>query len=174
MLTNANFLAAIVTINTIAEQLKFDYDDVYLSYLPLAHVFDRLGVHTLLSCGGQIGFFGGEILKVVEDLQLLKPTVFASVPRLLNKVYDRVMAGVEEKGFGKRFMFYQGLHTKQYYNKNYGSVTHSVFDRLVFSNARERLGGRVRVMITASAPISAKVLSFLRNVFCCPIIEAYG
>lgn len=68
VLTNANFLAAIVTINTIAEQLNFDQDDVYLSYLPLAHVFDRLGVHTLLSCGGQIGFFGGEILKVVEDL----------------------------------------------------------------------------------------------------------
>lgn len=45
---------------------------------------------------------------------------------------------------------------------------------MVFSTAKERLGGRVRVMITASAPISAEVLAFLRCVFCCPIVEAYG
>ena len=91
---------------------KFGPEDVYISYLPLAHVFDRLGVHTFLGSGGSIGFFGGVILKIIDDLQILKPTVFPSVPRLLNKVYDRVVAGVNEKGGFKKFMFYQGLHTK--------------------------------------------------------------
>ena len=87
MLTNANFLAGITNIMTIAEKLRFNPDDVYISYLPLAHVFDRLGVHTMLAVGGQIGFFGGKILEIVEDLKILKPTVFVSVPRLLNKVF---------------------------------------------------------------------------------------
>jgi len=49
-----------------------------------------------------------------------------------------------------------------------------VFDRVVFSKAKERLGGRVRIMVTASAPISGNVLSALRCIFGCPIVEAYG
>lgn len=113
-------------------------------------------------------------MKITEDLKILKPTVFPSVPRLLNKVYDRVMAGVQEKSAFKRFMFYQGLETKKYYNSHNGWTNNTVIDYLVLSQARERLGGNIRIMITASAPISAEVLSFLRCVFCCPIIEAYG
>lgn len=49
-----------------------------------------------------------------------------------------------------------------------------MYDRIVFNKAKERLGGRVRVMITASAPIADNILAFLKCVFCCPIIEAYG
>ena len=60
-------------------------------------MFDRLGVHAMLMNGGSIGFFGGKILQITDDLQLLKPTVFASVPRLLNKVYEKVLAGVQER-----------------------------------------------------------------------------
>ena len=174
MLSNENFLAAITNILFMASIFKFGPDDVYISYLPLAHVFDRLGVHTMLSEGGSIGFFGGVILKITDDLKLLKPTVFPSVPRLLNKVYDRVLAGVNEKSTFKKFMFHQGLETKRYYNMTYGWTNNRLIDYLVLSQAKERLGGNIRIMITASAPISAEVLRFLRCVFCCPIIEAYG
>lgn len=47
---------------------KFTKDDVYISYLPLAHVFDRLGCHAILAQGGSIGFFGGQVLKITDDL----------------------------------------------------------------------------------------------------------
>lgn len=104
----------------------------------------------------------------------MKPTVFASVPRLLNKVYEKVLAAVEEKPLFSKFMFYQGLNTKGYYNKECGWTNNTLFDYLVFSKAKQRLGGNVRIMITASAPIAPNVLSFLKCVFCCPIVEAYG
>ena len=71
-------------------------------------------------------------------------------------------------------MFYQGLVTKSYYNSQYGWVNNGFFDYLSFSKPKERLGGRVRVMITGSAPIAPNILKFLRLVFGCPIIEAYG
>ena len=64
--------------------------------------------------------------------------------------------------------------TKSYYNDLYGWVGNKVFDGLVFSKIKSRLGGRVRIMITGSAPIAPNVLSFLRCAFCCPIVEAYG
>lgn len=68
MLTNGNFLSAIQAILKIAEDFPFSDDDTYISYLPLAHVFDRLGVYASLSMGAAVGFFGGVILKIVEDL----------------------------------------------------------------------------------------------------------
>ena len=174
MLTNRNFLSAITNIKQLAAVTNFNQDDVYISYLPLAHVFDRLGCHTMLSQGAAVGFFGGKILEITQDLLLLKPTIFPSVPRLLNKVYDRVLAGVDELRVTKRLAFYQGFVTKQYYNTHYGWVNNKVFDGVIFSKARERLGGRVRAMITASAPIAPNVVSFLRCIFCCTIVEAYG
>ena len=174
MLSNSNFLSAITNILHFANVFAFKESDVYISYLPLAHVFDRLGCHTMLKQGGAIGFFGGKILNITEDLQILKPTIFPSVPRLLNKVYERVLAGVNEVRVTKRIAFYQGLISKQHYNEKYGWVQNQVFDSLVFSKVRERLGGRVRIIITASAPIAPNIMSFLRCVFCCPIVEAYG
>jgi len=69
-------------------------------------VFDRLGVHTMLSAGAAVGFFGGSIPEITKDLQILKPTVFVSVPRLLNKVYEKVLAAVEEKSMSSRFLFH--------------------------------------------------------------------
>jgi len=174
VLSNRNFLSAVTNIKFVCNQFELTAEDSYISYLPLAHVFDRLGVHTLLSVGGAVGFFGGVIPEITKDLIILKPTVFVSVPRLLNKVYEKVQAAVEDRPFINRFLFYQGLYTKTHYNKTYGWTNNSMFDSVVFNKAKQRLGGRVRIMITASAPIAPNVLSFLRCVFCCPIVEAYG
>mmetsp|Transcript_4333 Transcript_4333/g.4101 ORF Transcript_4333/g.4101 Transcript_4333/m.4101 type:complete len:93 (+) Transcript_4333:763-1041(+) len=92
MLSNRNFLGAITNILKVGrEDLELNENDTYISYLPLAHVFDRLGVYAALSVGAGVGFYGGEVLKIMEDLAILKPTLFVSVPRLLNKVYDKVL-----------------------------------------------------------------------------------
>lgn len=55
-----------------------------------------------------------------------------------------------------------------------GSVTHPLWDKLIFSKTRARLGGRVRFMISGSAPLSSEVMEFLRIAFCCPVMEGYG
>lgn len=68
MLTNRNFISAISNILKVAGEFSFNQDDTYLSYLPLAHVFDRLGCYAALSVGAGVGFYGGEILKIIDDL----------------------------------------------------------------------------------------------------------
>ena len=65
-------------------------DDVYISYLPLAHMMERICQAMLLQDGGKIGFYRGDVKLLIEDIQALRPTVFVSVPRLLNRVYDKV------------------------------------------------------------------------------------
>jgi len=68
MLSNRNFMSAITNILKAGETCEINDTDTYISYLPLAHVFDRLGVYSALSRGASVGFFGGEILKIVDDL----------------------------------------------------------------------------------------------------------
>lgn len=116
MLSNGNFISAITNIlNVGRDDLEMTSEDTYISYLPLAHIFDRLGVYASMSVGAGVGFYGGEILKIMDDLYLLKPTIFPSVPRLLNRVYDKVIQGLNEKSFLKRWLFYKGLNAKLYY-----------------------------------------------------------
>lgn len=94
MLSNDNFINAILNIFMVGVGYEVCPDDVYISYLPLAHVFDRLGVHTAMSVGAAVGFYSGNVLKLTEDLSVLQPSVFPTVPRLLNKIYDRVQVGL--------------------------------------------------------------------------------
>ena len=64
--------------------------DTHLSYLPMAHVFERLVAYAFVIAGGKIGMFNGDTLKLKDDLRDLKPTIFCSVPRLYNRFYDLI------------------------------------------------------------------------------------
>ncbi|KXJ20547.1 Long-chain-fatty-acid--CoA ligase 1 [Exaiptasia diaphana] len=68
-------------------------EDAYLSYLPLAHIYERTAYLLVLSGGARIGFYRGDPKLLLEDIQALKPTIFAAVPRILNRVYDKIVEG---------------------------------------------------------------------------------
>ncbi len=112
---------------------------------------------------------------LVDDIAALKPTIFASVPRLLNRIYDKIINGALNSGSAlKAFMFNQALSAKKHYLRAEGCLTHTVWDPLVFAKVKGVLGGRVRLMISASAPIAGDTLEFLRVGFGCEVLEAYG
>lgn len=102
----------------------------------------------------QVGFYGGDVLKIVEDLGVCKPTMFPTVPRLFNKIYAKIKDQFNEKNFILRALINRGLETKIQNLHDSGAVTHAFYDRLVFNKIKALIGGRVRVMITGSAPIS--------------------
>ena len=79
MISHKNLLAVITA--TRSNDLKFNDTDVHLSYLPLPHIFERIIDWGLLDAGASISFFGGDMLKLKEDLAVVRPTFFASVPR---------------------------------------------------------------------------------------------
>lgn len=66
----------------------------HISYLPLAHIYERFNVTMVTHYGGAIGFYRGNVLELLEDVEELQPTIFASVPRLYNRIYDKVLAQV--------------------------------------------------------------------------------
>lgn len=121
-----------------------------------------------------MGFFQGDPLKLVEDCGVLQPTLFPSVPRLFNKIYQRIEGQLKAATGCKKFIIDRGLAAKTASYRDNASYTSACYDTIVFSKVTAMLGGKVRLMITASAPISGDVLEFLKVVFCCPILEAYG
>ncbi len=78
--------------------MEITKDDIHISYLPLAHVFERAVMTMIIGSGAHAGFYQGDALKLLEDVAELRPTVFPSVPRLFNRIYDKIWAGVKAKG----------------------------------------------------------------------------
>ena len=131
--------------------------DTYISYLPAAHSFEQALLGIVFCFGMKCGFFGGDPLKLLaEDLPLLKPTFFPSVPRVYNKIYGTLQAKIKELTGLKACLVNQGVATKTANYKRTGQVTHCFYD-IIFKKFKAALGGRVRLMITGSASMSAEV-----------------
>lgn len=174
MLSNRNFMANVGAITKFDNEISFYDDDSYISYLPLAHVFERFMMVCCVSYGIMYGFYQGDVTKLKDDLAELKPTLMVSVPRLFNRFYDVIKQKISEAPYHKRTIAEWGIAKKLYNYERTGQVTHALYDRIVFKKFKETLGGRVRVLITGSAPISKDVLSFLKVCFCVQINEGYG
>uniref|UniRef100_A0A6Q2ZCR6 Long-chain-fatty-acid--CoA ligase n=1 Tax=Esox lucius TaxID=8010 RepID=A0A6Q2ZCR6_ESOLU len=173
MLTHENVVAdAAGVIKTFESSVVPNIQDVSISFLPLAHMFERVVQTVIYGAGGKVGFFQGDIKLLPDDMKNLKPTIFPVVPRLLNRVYDKVLSGAQTPF--KKWLLNLAIDRK-YAEVKQGIVRKdSIWDKLIFHKVQESLGGRVRVMVTGAAPISPAVLNFLRASLGCQIFEAYG
>eukprot|EP01091_Cochliopodium_minus_P000050 TRINITY_DN1006_c0_g1_i1.p1 TRINITY_DN1006_c0_g1~~TRINITY_DN1006_c0_g1_i1.p1 ORF type:complete len:545 (-),score=175.28 TRINITY_DN1006_c0_g1_i1:460-2094(-) len=172
MLSHGNIISMISS--SVELGIKLRSDDVHISYLPLAHIFERNVQTVLFMAGGAIGFFQGDIPKLFDDIAVLKPTIFPSVPRLFNKLHDKALAKVERDGGLAKMFFDMGLNSKKGNLDKGGEPKSFLWDGVVFSKFRERLGGRVRMLVTGSAPISKEIHQFLQVCFSCPVMQGYG
>ncbi|CAN6914312.1 unnamed protein product [Brassica oleracea] len=151
--------------------------DVYLSYLPLAHIFDRVIEECFIQHGAAIGFWRGDVKLLIEDLGELKPTIFCAVPRVLDRVYSGLQQKLAAGGFFKKFMFDSAFSFKYGHMKKGQSHVEAspLCDKLVFSKVvKQGLGGNVRIILSGAAPLASHVESFLRVVACCHVLQGYG
>lgn len=172
ILEHRNYIAA--AAGGMVEVPNLDENTRYISYLPLAHSLEQALFTVGLINGCQYGFYSGDPLKLMDDMQVLKPTIFASVPRLFTRIYDKILAGVKAQSGTKQWLFNKALSSKLYYLENQGAFTHKFYDTVVFNKLRNLLGGEVQFMLTGSAPIAGDVLNTLKVIFSCPIREGYG
>ncbi|XP_067909008.1 long-chain-fatty-acid--CoA ligase 5 isoform X2 [Heterodontus francisci] len=173
MLTHGNVMANSAAFFKIIEYTFIPKaDDISISYLPLAHMFERV-VQTALYCNGsRVGFFQGDIKLLVDDMKMLQPTIFPVVPRLLNRIYDKVQSGAQTPF--KRWLLNLAASNKEAEISKGIIRNDSFWDKLIFNEVQASMGGHVRLMITGAAPISPSILTFLRAALGCQIFEAYG
>ncbi|XP_052655465.1 long-chain-fatty-acid--CoA ligase 5 [Harpia harpyja] len=173
MLTHQNVVAnAAAFLRSTENTVECTSSDITMSYLPLAHMFERVVQTVVYSCGAKVGFFQGDIKLLTDDMKTLKPTLFPVVPRLLNRIYDKIQSGA--KSPVKRCLLNFAVIMKTAEIKQGIIRNDSIWDQLIFKKVQETMGGRVRIMVTGAAPISPSVLTFLRAALGCQIFEAYG
>ncbi len=170
-LSHKNLMAA---AKSMGSTINLTIGEPVISYLPYTHSFEQALFAYEIMCGLRIGFYQGNPLKLVEDCAMLKPCMFPSVPRLYNKIFGALQARFDAVTGCKRWLLDRGLAAKQANLQTNGAVAHGCYDTLLFSKAAAMLGGRVRVMVTGSAPIDKQVIDFLKICFSVPILEGYG
>uniref|UniRef100_A0A7N6BGX5 Long-chain-fatty-acid--CoA ligase n=1 Tax=Anabas testudineus TaxID=64144 RepID=A0A7N6BGX5_ANATE len=167
MITHGN-----IASNTSSVIKILEVYDVSISYLPLAHMFERMIQVTMFCHGARVGFYQGDISLLMDDIKTLKPTFFPVVPRLLNRIYDKILGSVTSPL--RRALLHYAVRRKQAELRSGIVRNNSLWDKLVFNRIQTSLGGNLRFALTASAPISPTVLSFLRATLGCLIFEGYG
>uniref|UniRef100_A0A3Q1AZ89 Long-chain-fatty-acid--CoA ligase n=1 Tax=Amphiprion ocellaris TaxID=80972 RepID=A0A3Q1AZ89_AMPOC len=173
MLTHGNVIcntAAFIKITQVHCMLTLH--DIHVSYLPLAHMFERVVQGVILIHGARIGYFQGDIRLLMDDLKTLQPTVFPVVPRLLNRMFDKVFGQANTPL--KRWLLDFAFRRKEAELKSGVVRKDSMWDKLIFKKVQASLGGRVRLMITGAAPVSPTILTFLRAALGCQFYEGYG
>ncbi|CAL1616095.1 unnamed protein product [Knipowitschia caucasica] len=173
MLTHGNIASNTSSVIKILEgYFVIRQDDVSISYLPLAHMFERMIQVSMFCHGARVGFYQGDISLLMDDIKTLKPTFFPVVPRLLNRIYDKILGSVTSPL--RRALLNYAVRRKLAELSSGIVRNNSIWDKLVFKKIQASLGGNLRFALTASAPISPTVLSFLRATLGCLIFEGYG
>ncbi|KAM7374643.1 hypothetical protein PAMP_007289 [Pampus punctatissimus] len=173
MLTHGNVVADFSGFLKVTDKVIFpNQDDCLISFLPLAHMFERL-IESVVYChGGRIGFYQGDIRLLPDDMKTLRPTIFPVVPRLLNRMYDKIFSQANSPL--KRWLLNFAAKRKGAEVSSGVIRSDSIWDKIFFSKIQASLGGRLRMIITGAAPTSPSVLGFLRAALGCQVYEAYG
>ncbi|XP_016360103.1 long-chain-fatty-acid--CoA ligase 1-like isoform X1 [Sinocyclocheilus anshuiensis] len=173
MITHGNVVSNCSAFIKVTEvHCMLNQTDIHISYLPLAHMFERVVEGVLLVHGARIGYFQGDIRLLMDDLKTLKPTIFPVVPRLLNRMFDKIFGQANTPL--KRWLLDFATSRKEAELKSGVVRKDSMWDKVIFSKVQASLGGRVRLMITGAAPVSPTVLTFLRAALGCQFYEGYG
>ncbi|KAL1339493.1 hypothetical protein AAHE18_U041300 [Arachis hypogaea] len=178
VLSHENIVALVRGMDLFMEQFedKMTVEDVYLSFLPLAHILDRTIEEYFFRNGASVGYYHGDLNALRDDLMELKPTLFAGVPRVFEKVYEGIKKAVEELNPFRRAVFGMLYNYKLgWMNKGYKQREASrLADLLAFRKVKARLGGRIRLIISGGAALSPEIEEFLRVTCCAFVCQGYG
>ena len=179
MLTHSNFMSNVQAATGI---VTLTSDDVFLSFLPLSHVFERMGGHYLpLSSGATIAYAESPFT-IRQNMQEVRPTVMMSVPRVYEAMHERILNSVKEGSPTKQKIFHwsvgigskvsQAIQQKKKPSSML-SLKASIANKLVFEKLKAVTGGRLRFFVSGGAPLSKAIAEFFHAAGIL-ILEGYG
>jgi long-chain acyl-CoA synthetase len=173
MLSHANILA---TVSSCIEPIPADKNSKVLSFLPVCHIYERM-LHYLYMYIGCSIHFAESMDTIGENIKEVKPDVFSAVPRLIEKVFDKIMAKGEDLKGIKRSLFFWAVDVAEEYDvvgkSAFYKMKLSIARKLIFSKWQEALGGNVKAIASGSAALQPR----LARIFLAadiPILEGYG
>jgi long-chain acyl-CoA synthetase len=156
-------------------------DDLEYLWLPLSHSFGKTILSGVIAVGLPT-YVDARIDKIAENLPAIRPTIMCAAPRVFEKLYSGINAAVKASG-GRRYKIFlwafrvgRQVYELELKGKKPGGmlkIRHRLADRLVFSKLRERLGGRIRVLVSGAAPLAKEIAEFF-HIAGLTIYEGYG
>jgi long-chain acyl-CoA synthetase len=180
MLTHGNLCGDIDGIHQVLT-MKADDDVVYV-FLPLAHVLTRIVQLFAIDAGGEMAYWRRDPKKIVEDVQLIKPTYLPSVPRIFEKIHTTASAKADEAGGAKAKIFHWAVDVGREVARREDrgghpglilKAQHALADKLVLHKVRDLFGGRVKLALSGAAPIDTEILEFFHAAGIW-VLEGYG
>ncbi|MEK7658749.1 MAG: long-chain fatty acid--CoA ligase [Patescibacteria group bacterium] len=164
VLTHRNFLS---NVEAVAEVVPVNSSDIFLSFLPLSHVLERMAGYYMPLCHGATIAYAEGIKQLSANLKEVKPTVMISVPRVFEKFHDAIWDKVNSSSKLQKRIFKWALKQKK------GTVAYKVADFLAFKKIRNKMGGRLRLTISGGASLNENIGRFFSKIGIL-ILEGYG
>lgn len=153
-----------------------DWSRIALSFLPLCHAYERILVYLYHYMGFSI-YYAENLGTIAENIKEVHPTMMSCVPRLLEKIYDKLyLAGKKQKGLKKRLYYWAFELAKNYRideNTAWYNLQHKIADKLIYSKWREAIGGNFDIVVSGGAAIQKHQAAFF-NAIGMPVFEGYG
>eukprot|EP00092_Neocalanus_flemingeri_P007270 GFUD01007850.1.p1 GENE.GFUD01007850.1~~GFUD01007850.1.p1 ORF type:complete len:710 (+),score=206.08 GFUD01007850.1:109-2238(+) len=178
VLTHGNLIS---TSTCIMFLTTFQHDDVYIGYLPLAHVLELLSECTMMMFGVPVGYSSPNTMTDMStkvkrgqkgDASVLKPTMMCVVPLILDRIYKNIIDSVNKRGTNFQKVFEFCYRYKLYWTRNNQNTP--VVDKIVFNKIKALLGGRMRFAITGGAPLSPETHEFIRVCLGLNLVQGYS
>lgn len=176
MLTHGNIVSQLEAFILASKKygiVSVNENDVYISYLPLAHVMERIVLSICLVSRTRVVFYRGNPKTLQLDFQVIKPTFVTVVPRVLNIFHDKIEEKVNALPLLKRLMFRAGLVWK-IFMQMFGYQSSWFWDTLVFNKVASEFGGRLRASLCGGAPVNPNVIRYMQAVLSIKIFQGYG
>lgn len=171
----------ICTLKAFCNAIKTKNGDVFLGFLPLAHVFELLGESVAILAGVPIGYSSpltmidssSKIMRGCKgDAAVLKPTIMSAVPLILDRISKGINEKVKKSGQFRQAIFHFAYAYKSKWTKR-GYET-PLFDKYIFGSARHVLGGRIRLILSGGAPLTPETHTQVKNCLCVTVTQGYG
>ncbi|KAJ2659326.1 medium-chain fatty acid-CoA ligase faa2 [Coemansia sp. RSA 1200] len=147
---------------------------VYLSYIPLPYCSERNTFYALMYEHVRIGLFSGEIANIIDEFQVLQPTVFLTDPTLLNRVYEKAATATIYASGMLGAMARYAYSAKLQAFKNGGGTKHAFWDKVLFSKVAQIFGGYVQTIYCGGTALIPEVHDFFRIALSCDLLQGYG
>lgn len=171
MLTHKNIYS---NLETFPDVLHYDESDIFLSYLPYSHIFERTTGYYLPFFAGSKIYYAQSIDTIALQMTEVKPTIIITVPRLLDKIYNKLMKTAVEMDEGyKKKIFNWGIEVARTHWNNKNTLKWKLADKLVFTKIRQKTGGSLKLFCSGGGALNRTIGEFFEGIGILTL-EGYG
>jgi long-chain acyl-CoA synthetase len=174
MLSHANFIGQFMNL----QQIPMPWSNIAFSFLPLCHAYERMLVYLYQSLGMSV-YYAQNLGTIAENIKEVKPTMMSTVPRMLEKIYDKIYMSSNNMPWLTKQIFRWAVGIAIKYNIQphdrswWYNQKHKIADKLVYSKIRKNIGGNFDIVVSGAASIQPRLASFFSAIGM-PVFEGYG